>query len=57
MTVYELEMHLEEARIKMAAGLSPVEAAGELFALIERIVIHLREEEIIKAETKGISPK
>lgn len=48
MTVYELEKHLEEAREKLATGMSPVDATGELFALIERIIIHLREEGIFK---------
>jgi len=51
MTVYELEKHLEEAREKLASGLKPIDAAGELFALIERIIIHLREEEILQGSS------
>lgn len=51
MTVYELEKHLEETRQKLAAGMRPVEATGELFALIERIIIHLREEENFKGNS------
>lgn len=43
MSVHELENHLEKAREKLAAGVKPVEATGELFALIERIIAHLKE--------------